>query len=84
MYIDNFKGYDIYLSDRYPKKYYALVNGKKIYFGDARYGQYFDKLGYYKFLDHKDPVRRSNFRARHHKNKNIVGSPGWFSYNILW
>lgn len=84
MYINNFKGYNIYLSDRYPKKYYALINNKKIYFGDVRYGQYFDKLGFYKYLNHYDKKRRSNFRARHNKSKNKLGTPGWFSFHILW
>lgn len=84
MYINNFKGYDIYLSDKYPKKYYALVNNKKIYFGDRRYGQYYDKLGYYYNLNHFDDNRRSKFWQLHNKSVNKIGTPGWFSIHILW
>ncbi len=84
MYINNFKGYDIYLSDKYPKKYYALINNKKIYFGDMRYGQYHDKLGYYSNIDHFDRNRRSMFWKRHAKSINKIGTPGWFSLHILW
>lgn len=29
MYIGEFKGYPIYSADKYPKKYYAIVNGKR-------------------------------------------------------
>lgn len=84
MYINNFKGFDIYLSDKYPKKYYALVNGKKVYFGDQRYDQYYDKLGYYYDNNHFDDRRRSLFWSRHHKSIDKIGTPGWFSLHILW
>jgi len=84
MYKGNFKGYPIYVSQRNLKKYYALVNGKKVYFGDIRYQQYHDKMGYYKLLDHKDPKRRNSFWARHYKSRNKVGTSGWFSLHVLW
>lgn len=84
MYIGDFKNYPIYVSDRNLKKYYAVVNGKKIYFGDIRYQQYYDKMGYYKILNHKDPIRRNSFWARHYKSRNKVGTPGWFSLHVLW
>lgn len=84
MYVGKFKGFDIYTSDKYPKKYYALVDGIKVHFGDIRYQQYHDKMGYYKLLDHGDQKRRSLFWARHNKSRNKVGTPGWFSLHILW
>lgn len=83
-YIGDFKGIPIYLSDKYPKKYYALVGNKKVYFGDVRYQQYHDKMGYYRELDHWDPKRRSLFHSRHHKSKGRIGTPGWFSLHVLW
>lgn len=84
MYIGNFKNYPIYVSDHNFKKYYALVNGKKVYFGDIRYQQYYDKMRYYKILDHGDKKRRSLFWARHHKSRDKIGTPGWFSLHVLW
>ena len=39
--------YDIYVLDNNNKR-------KKISFGDTRYQHYFDKLGKYKHLNHKD------------------------------
>lgn len=84
--ISNYKGYDIYVSDKPEKKYYALVNGKKIYFGQIPYQQYHDKIGYYKILDHNDKKRRENYRARHGAQgyQKIKGSAAWFSWNLLW
>lgn len=84
MYVGDFKGFPIYLSDKYPKKYYALVKNKKVYFGDIRYEQYYDKMGYYSKLNHGDQKRRSSFWARHNKSKNKIGTPGWFSIHVLW
>ena len=84
MYIGEFKGYPIYSADKYPKKYYAIVGGKKVYFGDIRYQQYYDKMGYYQLLNHCDPARRTSFHQRHYKSRDKVGTPGWFSLHILW
>lgn len=84
MYIGNFKGFDIYIADKYPKKYYALVEGKHVYFGDIRYQQYHDKMGYYKILDHNDQKRRSLYWSRHNKSIDKIGTPGWFAIHILW
>lgn len=78
-----FKDYLIFVSDKPLKKYYALVNGKKIYFGDSRYQHYHDKLGYYKDLDHNDNKRRRLYYARHGK-KTKKGSARWFSHHVLW
>jgi len=84
MYVGNYQGYDIYLSDKYPKKYFALVNNKKIYFGDQRYQQYYDKMGHYNFLNHDDKNRRRLYKLRHQKDRMKKGSAGWFADKILW
>lgn len=78
-----YKGYLIFVSDKPLKKYYALVNNKKVYFGDSRYEQYYDKLGYYKNLNHKDERRRNMYYKRHGLEAK-KGSAKWFSHNILW
>lgn len=83
-FIGTFKSYPIYISDKYPKKYYSVINGKRVYFGDIRYQQYYDKIGYYKILDHVDDKRRKSFWSRHNKSINKIASPGWFSLHILW
>lgn len=83
-----FKAYPIFVSDRKNKKYYAVVKtlsgNKKVYFGDSRYQHFFDKLGKYKHLNHLDPVRRKLYKARHEKDRHIVGTAGWFADKILW
>ena len=52
------------------KKYSVYVKGKSgnpklIHFGDKRYGQFKDKLGHYKRLDHNDPKRKKAYYDRH-------------------
>jgi len=84
MYIGKFKNYPIFVSDKYPKKYYATVNDKKVHFGDIRYQHYYDKMGYYELLNHCDLKRRRSFQKRHGKSKDAKGTAGWFSYHILW
>jgi hypothetical protein len=83
MHIGSFQGYPIYVSDRKNKKYYALVNGKKIHFGDNRYQQYHDVMGHYKKLDHNDKERRNRYYQRHGVNAK-EGTAHWFSNHVLW
>lgn len=83
----NFEGYMILVSDKYPKKYVALVDKnkkiKRVYFGDVRYEQYYDKLGYYKNLNHYDENRKYKYYKRHGRDAK-EGTAKWFSHNILW
>ena len=54
-------------------------------FGDKRYEQYKDKIGYYKSLDHNDKERRKQYKERH-KN-DYINDPnysGFWSYRYLW
>ena len=57
------------------KKYYVVVNGKKIHFGDKRYED---------FLVHKDPERRKRYRLRHAKDNINEPSSGRCSWYLLW
>jgi hypothetical protein len=74
-------------STRANKKYDAILDdGTIVPFGDSRYEQFHDRIGLYSHLDHNDPQRRANYRARHgaqghHLKKN---SPAYFSWNYLW
>lgn len=81
--------YSIYVNEnkrpsyRYKKYYAEFENGKKVYFGDKRYEQYFDKLGHYSKLNHLDKERRRLYYSRHGKKAKKY-SPKWFSHNYLW
>jgi len=77
-------------------KYFVYVkkNGKvkKIGFGMKGMQQFKDKIGYYKSLDHGDPVRRKSYLARAKGIKNKKGELTWkdknssnyFSIKYLW
>ncbi len=70
------------------KKYSVYVknkegNPKLIHFGDKRYGQFKDKIGEYKHLDHEDPKRKKAYYARHGQTKNKNSAKYW-SHKVLW
>jgi len=71
------------------KKYSVYVkadnkSGKKlIHFGDSRYGQFKDKLGHYKNLDHGDIKRKKAYYSRHGKATSKDSAKYW-SHRILW
>jgi len=72
----NFKKYDVYDSD-----------GKYITsFGDNRYEQYHDKIGYYRDKGHGDLQRRENYRTRHKHDILDRNKPtaGYMSMRFLW
>ena len=78
-------GVDFYApSTNTNKKYDAYINNKKYSFGDTRYEQYNDAIGYYKDLNNYDKKRRANYRARHKNDKLNEYSSGYFSYYYLW
>ena len=83
-FIAYYDSYPIFVSDKYPKKYYALVNRKKVYFGDQKYEHYYDRLGYYSDLNHLDKNRKRLYKLRHNKDRHVKGSAGWFADQILW
>lgn len=84
MFVGYYKNIPIYKSDRQYKKYYALVNNRKVHFGDTRYEQYHDKMGLYSNLDHLDKTRRKNYKTRHENDRHNKYSAGWFADQILW
>lgn len=73
---------------------YVMKDGKvkKIGFGMKGMQQFKDKIGYYKSLDHGDPVRRKSYLARAKGIKNKKGeltwkdknSANWWSVHKLW
>ena len=81
------KLYKPFLSTAKNKKYsvYVLKDNKKrlVHFGDSRYGQYFDKIGNFKKLDHKDEKRKKAYYARHGATTNKNTAKFW-SHKILW
>lgn len=75
------------------KKYGAInPDGTITYFGDKRYQQYHDKIGFYSNLDHNDKQRREKYRKRVRGIKNKQGkytykipfTANWYSYHYLW
>lgn len=76
-------GYDIYVSNKPDKKYYAIVGNRKVYFGSSLHEHYYDKLGHYKRLNHNDEKRRENYYKRFGRSAK-EGSAKYFSHNILW
>lgn len=89
--IDKVK-YDYEKSTRKGKKLMVTVNNKKIHFGDSSMQHFKDKTGIWKGLDHKDKIRRDNYRKRAGGIKDKEGSltylnpmsANYHSYNILW
>ncbi len=79
--------YKPFVSKAKNKKYsvYVLKDGKKrlIHFGDKRYGQFKDKLGHYKNLDHGDLKRKKAYYQRHGKATDKNTAKYW-SHKILW
>ncbi len=80
--------YKPFVSTAKNKKYSVYVKngkgGKKlIHFGDKRYGQFKDKLGAYKHLDHNDKKRKANYHSRHGKATS-KDTAKWWSHSILW
>lgn len=82
--VGSFAGVPIYISRRGNKKYYALVDGRQVHFGDRGYQHYYDKIGAFSHLNHLDPARRLRYKQRHEKDRHVKWSPGWFADRILW
>jgi len=83
------KCYVPFPSTRKNKKYSVYVKGvsgnaKLIHFGDKRYQQYHDKLGFYKHLDHGDKKRRASYYARHGPSYGRKNTAKYWSHKILW
>lgn len=79
-------GYTIVPSKKTNKKYDVYKKGIYITsFGDVRYQQFKDKLGYYSHLDHFDENRRKAYRKRHAND--YINDPmyaGYWSWKFLW
>ena len=72
-------------SNNNKKKYMVLTKKGIIHFGARGYGQYKDKLGHYKHLDHLDKKRRDNYYSRHgDKYTTNKESAKYWSHKILW
>jgi hypothetical protein len=73
-------------SRRKNKKYdaYTLKNKYITSFGDNRYEQYYDKIGFYGYMDHYDDTRRHNYKNRHRNDNLNYKNPSWFSWRYLW
>ncbi len=72
------KKYDVFININNYKKF--IVS-----FGDIRYEHYYDKIGFYKNLNHYDEERRKRYIQRH-KNDHIDDPlmAGFWSFHFLW
>ena len=74
-------------SKRRTKKYDVYTKeGRYITsFGSIFHEHFFDKIGYYKALNHGDPNRRRLYRLRH-KNDYYDNPkyPSFYSWHFLW
>lgn len=71
------KKYDVFLKEKTKLKYVLS-------FGDNRYEQYRDRLGYYNAIDHNDLIRRNDYYKRHGSHNNNIYSAKWWSHTFLW
>ena len=87
IYKDDYELYKPFPSKSKNKKYsvYVMKNGKVklLHFGDRRYQQYNDTLGYFSKLDHNDKIRRNRYYARMGETKDITTAKYWAN-NFLW
>lgn len=69
-------GADVQFSKVKNKKLSVFQDGKKVAdIGDSRYSDY---------IQHNDPERRKNYKARHSKYRNRVGTKSYYADRILW
>ena len=76
--------YTFQVSKKKDKKYDVYKNGKYIVsFGSSKNFHYFDKLGFYKHLNHLDNKRRDNYYKRFGKDAK-PDTAKYFSHHYLW
>ena len=89
---DRFRHIRFERSKTMNKKYDAIIEDKitkrqqRVPFGDNRYEQYRDSTGLklYSRLDHNDPKRRADYKARHEKTRHKKFSASWYADTFLW
>jgi hypothetical protein len=75
-------GVSIQPSSNPNKKIDVFKDGKKVVsIGGAGYGDYATYLEKDKKLAEE---KRKNYKARHEKDRKVVGSAGWYADQILW
>ena len=81
--------YKPFVSSAKNKKYSVYVKDKDgspklIHFGDKRYKQFNDKLGFYKSLNHNDEKKRELYYKRHGRDTKGKNTAKYWSHKILW
>ena len=75
-------GVKISPSDKPNKKIKVMTKDKIIYIGDSKYSDYPHYIQSHG-LEYANN-RRNLYRKRHQKDRNIVGTAGYFSDRLLW
>ncbi len=85
-------GFEYSKSTAKGKKLMTQFEGKTIHFGQLPYGQFKDKTGLFKSLDHNDSTRRKNYLRRTANirdkrgrlTRNDPSSSNYHARRILW
>ena len=75
-------GIQIFPSDKPNKKIKVITKDKIIYIGDTNYSDYPHYIQSHG-LEYANK-RRYLYRKRHEKDRNVVGTAGYYSDKILW
>ena len=75
-------GVQIFPSEKPNKKIKVITKDKTIYIGDTNYSDYPHYIETHGIAYANN--RRILYRKRHEKDRNIVGTAGYFSDKILW
>ena len=76
--------YSFKVSSRKGKKYDVFKDGKYLVsFGSKKNFHYYDKIGFYKHLNHLDNKRRDNYYKRFGKDAK-PDTAKYFSHMYLW
>lgn len=89
---DRFRHIRFERSKKKGAKYDAIIEDKvtrrqqRVPFGSIIHEHYRDSTGLklYSRLDHNDPKRRANYKARHEKTRHKKFSASWYADTFLW
>ena len=84
--IDDFKFYAPSKIGHHKYDCIFMLDGElhRVSFGAQDYSQFFDRIGYYSYLNNLDEEKRKNFKTRFQKLRRQKYSPAWFADNFLW
>ena len=82
--IGDVEGFPIFISDRNDTKYFAIVDNKKVYFGDINNDQYYDIYENYPQLNNYSMQERDRFYLTFGDQVKKRKSSLWFTSHVLY